>query len=392
MLLVLPLILMATGILYKDAIGPYFLFYNFDPDYAYLMNALNIAYGEGVGHADHPGTPMQVFGTVVLKLYHLVELSGGEDLRTSVLRNPEQYLYIINRALLALNVIILYCLGIAACYCTNNILMSLTLQLSPFMSGTILLFLSRVTPEPLLLSASLIMIILILLLLKTREPKKIRVLALTFSVVSGFGLATKITFLPLLLIPLVVLPRISMKLVYLLGVAVSFFFFTLPIVEHYPKFLNWVERIIYHKGRYGHGGEGLIDADKIVPNLKTLYSQQHLFFIVFFLAVLVISASLSHRRLRASALKSVHLKILAGVVLCNFVGLAMVVKHFAQHYLLPSLCLSGLGIVLILLFIQDCWKAGARWINAFLLVSIAAICIYSAGHVRKELKYFSKRR
>ncbi|NLG19040.1 MAG: hypothetical protein GX556_17085 [Fibrobacter sp.] len=53
---------------FKIAAGPFWLGQNSDPDYQYLLNSLNIAQGKGVGHTDHPRTPVQISGAILLKL------------------------------------------------------------------------------------------------------------------------------------------------------------------------------------------------------------------------------------------------------------------------------------------------------------------------------------
>src|SRR5260370_167442 len=56
LLLVPALILTAVYAAVKLASGPYFLSANFDPDYVYLFNALNIAVGLAPVHTDHPAS------------------------------------------------------------------------------------------------------------------------------------------------------------------------------------------------------------------------------------------------------------------------------------------------------------------------------------------------
>jgi subtilase family serine protease len=49
----------------------HFYFEWYDPVYAYLMNGLTFALGSGdIGHTDHPGTPLQLFCSVVIRVVH----------------------------------------------------------------------------------------------------------------------------------------------------------------------------------------------------------------------------------------------------------------------------------------------------------------------------------
>lgn len=112
LLAILPIYLLVAGNILKYSLGEYFSAW-YDPSYVYLINSLNFAQlsGFGVGHIDHPGTPVQVFGAIVVKLYHTLS-NGNIDIAKDVFSRPEDYLLQINRAFLLLNSIALLLLGI----------------------------------------------------------------------------------------------------------------------------------------------------------------------------------------------------------------------------------------------------------------------------------------
>ena len=83
---------------FKIAAGPFWLSQNSDPDYQYLLNSLNIAQGKGVGHTDHPGTPVQISGAILLKLS--APTAPVISLQENVLRYPEKYLNYFSNVLL----------------------------------------------------------------------------------------------------------------------------------------------------------------------------------------------------------------------------------------------------------------------------------------------------
>jgi len=63
------------------------------PDYPYLFNSLSLAYYYGdIGHTDHPGTPVQFLGAVIIKLTYWFQ-NSPENLIIHILKNPELYLY-----------------------------------------------------------------------------------------------------------------------------------------------------------------------------------------------------------------------------------------------------------------------------------------------------------
>ena len=70
--------------------GPFFLGSSSDPAYAYLFNALSVSQGLPVGHIDHPGTPVQSLGAIVINCINFI--NHKPDVISEVLKNPEYFL------------------------------------------------------------------------------------------------------------------------------------------------------------------------------------------------------------------------------------------------------------------------------------------------------------
>ena len=96
-LAIIPFLYAAAGLALKASRGPYWLGTNTDPEYAYLFNALLIASGRAPFHVDHPGTPVQMIGAVVLRA--LSAVSGRGVLADDVITRPEAYLAAMHLAL-----------------------------------------------------------------------------------------------------------------------------------------------------------------------------------------------------------------------------------------------------------------------------------------------------
>ena len=131
LLLILPFMMVFTTLYLNKAKGPYWVGMNCDPDYTYMLNALNLARMKKVGHVDHPGTTVQVAGAIVLRTVHFFNFLSKEDLQTDVLKNPEFYLAVINKVFLGLSALILIILGIGTLHVTKNLPLSIIVQLSP---------------------------------------------------------------------------------------------------------------------------------------------------------------------------------------------------------------------------------------------------------------------
>ena len=376
-LLVLPMIMALTAVFLNDARGPYWLGSNSDPEYVYLLNAANLAGLKGVGHIDHPGTPVQVLGAVTIKIVHFFNFSSEIDWRTDVLQRPEYYLKAINIVMVALNVLMLLSLGMFTYFLTNNFWLSLWLQFSPFFSITLLQFgLTRVTPEPLLFFSSSLMIVVLIFVWQAHSdnlttPGENVIMILIFGLITGFGIACKVTFIPLMVIPLILFPKIKNKILYLFAAGIRFVIFTLPIIRMYPRFFDWVHNLLTHSGRYGSGPSQLISTEKYIKNIKQLLIGNPFFSIILVLALVIVVMTLLVPKFRKAYCSAIHFKLLAAVAASQLIGLLMVSKHSAHHYLLPVLNLSGIAFFLIFLYFKH--LLGQYNVNPKILTASIAI-------------------
>ncbi len=355
--LILPVLLLWAGMYLSDARGPYWLSGNLDPDYVYLLNASNMADLQKVGHIDHPGTTVQMIGAITIRVAHLFSATK-DNVHTDVLKNPEKYLKAINGVFLVLNGLMVLLLGVGAYRITGHLALSLLLQCTPFLPGTVLTAsLARVRPEPLLLCAGLLLI-LFLVKWATQHGKLAGVSfsywpALWGGAIVGFGIATKITFIPLVVIPLFIFPRLKNKLFYLATTLVSFIFFTLPIMGSYAKFLDWIYNLATHKGGYGTGAREVFSWPTTLKNSGVMLRENGLFAGLLVFSLLLILVAVLVPRLRKMSLGNGYFKVLVGVTVADILAIVMVSKHAAQHYLLPALSVVGLVLVLIYLYLQD---------------------------------------
>lgn len=351
LLFILPLVLVITAVSLNNARGPYWLGGNLDPEYVYLLNSANLAGLRGVGHIDHPGTPVQLIGAVTIRVVHFFNFSSRVDLHTDVLARPEYYLNAVNTVFIAMNAAMLCGLGIVAFLLTQSIAAGLWLQLAPFLSITILQSgLIRVSPEPLLFFSTLAVVTFVVFAAH-RDVRPMR-FALAFGFVIGFGIAAKITFFPIAVLLLIALPRIKHKLVGVAASVLGFVIFTLPIIRMYRVFFDWIYKLLTHSGHYGTGPSRFVSFNKYIKNLNALLTDNLFFSIVLVLSLVILAAALLFPGLRKISLSNRHFRLTAGVAAAQVIGLLMVSKHSANHYLLPELCLTGLALFLIYYY----WK------------------------------------
>jgi|GEM_PF-990159 len=392
-LLIIPIWIGLMAVVLNNSKGPYWLGTNLDPEYVYLLNALNMAEFQQVKHIDHPGTPVQVLGAVTLRIVHGLTPSAGSNLHEDVLKHPEFYLRAIDIVMVFLNMLMSWFLGLVCSRFTRSKWISMWMQITPFLSDIVLINgITRVSPEPLLLFSSMALLALIIIMLNSIDAGNSTVLPVMFAAVTGFGIAVKITFLPMAVIPLVLFPGLRKKINYLIMVAVSFVLFTLPIIGQYGEFFKWIRRLTTHTGRYGTGETGIISLSSYFENMVKLLTGQPLFAGVMVMSLIVLALVFWWSKAREILWKNPHYKFLAAVVLAQAVSLLMVSKHAGSHYLMPALCLNAFAYYCIYELIAELASVIAPKIQYFhfwlFFTFIAVVLIYfnNQPNIREIIK------
>ncbi|MEA2205890.1 MAG: hypothetical protein QOE77_2666 [Blastocatellia bacterium] len=365
LLLLLPALLIVVAFQIRTASGPYWFSENLDPSYAYLLNSLNISNLHRPNHIDHPGTPVQTLGAVIIRI---LNPTADESSRArEVLKNPDVYLRTINNVFIFIAAFCLLVAGIVVFRVTGQLVSALLLQGAPFLSATMMQGLFGVRPEPLFVSLSIIFSVLILLSLTSHASTRTRALSIAFGVLAGLGMAAKINFLPLLLIPLVILSSWKWRIIYAVTAGLSFFFFILPILapSHLMRFFGFAVGISTHTGRYGTGPAGIVNPREFVRNALSLMATDWLFFLIIAASVVLLLAKFGRTRLSGG-----RYRVLLAVTLAQVVEFVLVAKHPSSHYLMPALGLVGVNLIVI----AQLWREttfSARIRN----VALAAICL-----------------
>lgn len=359
-LLILPVILVFTAALLHYANGPYWIGYNSDPEYLYLVNSLALAESKETPTTGNPGTTLQMLGAATLKITHVLNFSVNDSLEYSVLKNPEYYLTVINIILIIINTCLLFIIGLRVFTLTKNIWLSLLLQFSPFLfNGTLTQCLSRISPEPLLLCAGLLFLLILVKMVFNKDlSKSTHWYMIALALVSGFGMATKLTFVPLLIIPLFVLPKLRNKIGFLFMTGISFVLWTWPIIPQYKTLFEWYYRTLTHTGYYGLGNVGIINLEVYLENMIFHFLCNPLFFLIWFFAVGFILRFIWFSATRKKSWQDTSFRILAAVTVAQLCAFLIVAKYSVDRYLLPALSLSGLMLFLMFVFLKrlDCFS------------------------------------
>lgn len=379
-LIILPAVLVITVSLLKYSRGSYWLVHNSDPAYVYLLNSLALAESQKASTTGHPGTTLQIVGAAIMKIVYAFDSSKEESLKNKVLKNPELFLNITFIFLLTCNALLLFIIGLTTFNLTKNIWMGILLQFSPFISTVMLnLGLIWISPEPLLIFSSLLFVlILVKFVFNKNYSKSVRWYMTSFALVSGFGIATKMTFLPLLMIPLFILPKLRNKIVFIFLTGLSFVIWTWPIISQYEILLKWYWRILAHTGYYGLGQQGIIDSGIFSHNISQLFLGNPLFFLVWFLALifmLIVGLLRRNTFFEKKIWDNISFKVLAVLVFVQLCSVLIFSKGGYDYYFLPMMNLSVLMLFLMIVYLQGIGvkvlsSAGTVWIICiFLLLS-----------------------
>lgn len=208
--------------------GVFILFYfdtfysrNIDPEYPYLINGLNAALLKfnQIGHYDHPGTPFQMLCGLIIRITHL--FTGKGSISQDVINRPDYYLYSISLFLIILQSILVYIIGFVGQKRGIKKTPLLLLQSGILLNFILLMVFCRVYPERWLFITSILFIIVYLTCGYNKQ--KPLTFAIASGIIMGMGLATKFNYLPLLILPLLLMCDYKHRLIYI-GTSIFIFF------------------------------------------------------------------------------------------------------------------------------------------------------------------------
>ena len=221
-LLLVPAGIVYMALLLNSAKGPFWLGNLFEAEYSYLMNSLAVSQGLQVLHADHPGSTLQLLGGLLLHAVHL--LAGKGDLVSDVVSRPEFYLFSLYLVLVALLFATLALAGFLTLRWTGDYIAAILVQAAIPLSHTVRFFaLPRMKPELLLVILAGWITIVVLYHFHLVQEGRRREPFWQYGLVAGLGIALKITFVPVSLLPLILLRGIKNRLGYIAATSAVFF-------------------------------------------------------------------------------------------------------------------------------------------------------------------------
>lgn len=360
-LMVLPALLFSFHMFFTKTVDDSRFQINTDPDYAYLVSAIDLSKLGISKMVLHPGTTFQVLAHLVMKAVYYSCPKAGNDFRSSVLKYPGYYLNALQALFSFLNILLVLALGIVTYRVTRRMMIALLIQSTPFFSSQILIFgFRKVTADILLISGLLVMVLTLVKWLYSESHDdgngKTCLYSIGWGILTGFVLATKVTVLPAVILFLIILPSVRAKIIYCLSAVGLTVVFTLPIASQYAVIWRFMKRVFTHKGLYGNGVPAVFNGREYAANLMEIFLENLpfillLLFTIFFL--LIVFFREKKQKTGESIFKRLPARMLAAVSLVQLLSIMLVARHFKSKYLLTALCFSGLTIYLIYLLSRE---------------------------------------
>jgi hypothetical protein len=341
----------------------------FDPDYYYLLSALDIVQQRVVGLYHHPGTTAELFGAAVIRVMDS-SAASVDDVETAVFTNPEAFFSGIYWATAVLIALSLLTVGIVTMRYTGNALLTIAFQLSPFVSSLVLIeTLSHFKAEPFLLVEYVLLIAVIGAWIYDEARLTSHRFWIASALICGAGIATKLTFIPALVIPLVLLSGWKHRGLFVVGTVVTAGILMWPIRDELSVLRTYLSGVTFHTGLYASGKEGLIDFRVYGHNFVD-FLRNYSFavgIVVFGAATFFIARGTPRRALLA-------------LLLTHLVGIALMTKYYltpgTERYFMASFCLLGPTIIVSTIsLVRSGYVEGPTARRAF-GIALAAILVW----------------
>ncbi|HLF18855.1 MAG TPA: hypothetical protein VI749_08195 [Candidatus Omnitrophota bacterium] len=361
------------------------------------MSGLQILVGDPPCQFEHPGTPLEILIAIILRLMNLTQET--QSLLENVLRHPEVhldgifwFLNAVHMAVMALAAWYAYRLSKSLCFAIALFLPSLVYLTLPSKFGydQVLVVISNVAPEHLLISAGYFYVMVCLYSLQ-RHRKETMGEALLWGGICAFGLTTKLTFFPLVILAYVFLRSLRQRLVYSLALLVFAVYCTWPVAPIYFQIFKWFLKLSSHTGPYGSGEVGLLPLSVYVPNVLFMFKQH------VFLAVLAVIGLLTLALKKdppapqdAAASFDIRNRHIIGIACVILVQFFLAAKFPQPHYMVPAYGLAGLlAGALYLRFRSRKGVTKAFAVLLMLVMMVQSVRAYAyAGHLAKRMSDF----
>ena len=352
-----------------------------DPDYAYILNGLNINILKLPLYSDHPGVPLTMLSAIGLRVIYWFS-GSSTDIQTDVLTNPAFYEVRLQLILFSLIIAVTLFSGYWIYKVTKNIYLGIISQAIPLLFSTsIALASANYMPDAMLIIILHLFIILtVQYVVKETGKEDTTKEKWLFPVLCGLALSVKIIILPILILPVILLGMNIKKIVQFSGVTLlSFIVFTLPVMEQYPSMMRWFLSLFTHSGIYGGGSATIINPQTYFKNIKFIVSDDQLMAAMMILTLILLPFLYYLKRKGKIQINDILPKLLIALIITQVISILIVSKTFdgKSYYLIVTYALTTASFVvslvilikylklskLIVAAILTCFLTFSIWVN-----------------------------
>lgn len=292
--------------LYGHIIEPSPFFAQPDPEMAYFIDSLNIFKGNLYGFYHHPGTPVEIIGTIILAATYPFIRGPIEPFIFFHIQNPHIFLGIV-RALLILgsiaSMVVFTKYAFFIRHWTDELVAAaiavLYFVIHPWAFTQIISWSHNSFSFPI---GTLISLWLFSLLRSNQRLSKKQLVLI--GITSGILTAVQmyyVTWVIGAIISVVIYMLIQeckwrqiLNAALRIGVAslIGFVVVTLPIYQLYPTFLGWVIGILSHQGHYGDGLPGFASLELLITSFTQIWRETP--GLIFCIAIILVMVCITY--------------------------------------------------------------------------------------------------
>lgn len=345
LIVIFPLIYLFLGLYFRQIFGDLSL-RSTDPEYIHFLSGMCISTGQfSQANIDHPGSALQVLLAIVFRLVYLFRGKTYPFFEDAMI-NSDMYLAVGNLIITLLLAATLLWAGYKTLKITKNIVYALVIQSSPLLINVWCEIFGRIYPELLFVIPVVILQVQLLKEIYRKNDESSISDMFTYSFAIAFGMSLKMTFLPFVFLPLIILNPIKRKMQFVGVSSLMFLLIALPVALQLERFWNWMKGIFIHSGGYQSGEKNIINKDLFVENFKNIVSSEKTFFIIF--AILIVSfIALTVFRPKIKTDRKKLILINSGLLVIVLLITFIVSKQFAERYFIPALLFFPFLMIMI---------------------------------------------
>ena len=381
--------------------GPQPYYRDYDPQMAYFMNSLAPFKGAPYFYTDHPGTPVEMIGTMLLGTTYVFFTEHANFIST-YLENPEYFLNLAHGLITLLSVLcaVYFFRTVLRTLQKPNVYLALSLALlfyglHPYSFKTLTVWSHTSFNFP--LGAGYL--ILLFTVAQDVQGQISNRLATGLGLALGVMNAIMINFAPWLLTTLLFIflsnyvKRIPWKKglitgsILVLSCAAGFLVSVFPSIHRMPYFFGFIYNMFTHQSRYGTGPEGIPSISLLWSNLHDMVTTAPLIFLLMLVSLFISLFIFLQRDSRTPENQSLWALNVSLLIQCGMITLA-VLKHPGDHYLLSLAATLPVLLLLILKLSDFNWRFSRGFGHAliiFSIISISALAILSIKNRYAEL-------